>query len=536
MVSHGIRSKFKDGPPPPRSYKNTFTFKANEAECTERLRVYRDLGAVRQVKPPAPGGYLQPLHGVIKPGKKARVCVDLSRNFNDFLVDEPFQYSSVKSAVDLAVECPTDAFFVKLDISACFLSFPLHPADYKFFVVEAGGDFYQFLCMMFGLKSAPRIATLLLDIVSSAIADLGIAHVRYLDDFFIVGSTADRAWASAHAAAEVIRDFGLALAPDKVEGPLQRIEYLGIVLDSVQQTLSISPARQEELTMLLSEFQRRRWTSRRRLQSLLGKLAFAATVLPGARPFTRRIIDTLVDHPQGRVALDGAFRADIKFWLAHMATWNGRAKWRPTTSTPLVFASDASTSGFAYGLEACSPEAALGLPPHMRPGIVRCGTWSASAGDAARQATSSAIQYGEFFCPVAAVTEYGPLLANSHVVFACDNEADTFVINRHKTRDPGLSSLLRALCEAATRHNFSFSAVHRAGDKNVLMDWASRPALHQYRSDPALVPLPAAGLRVGELRYPPLLRASSFVFVNSRCVTIDDSKSTARWASSSSGW
>jgi hypothetical protein len=64
---------------------------------------------------------------VLKPGKKARVCVDLSRNFNDFLVDVPFQYSSVKSAVDLALECPTASYFVKLDISSCFLRFSATP-------------------------------------------------------------------------------------------------------------------------------------------------------------------------------------------------------------------------------------------------------------------------------------------------------------------------------------------------------------------------------------------------------------------------
>jgi hypothetical protein len=253
------------------------------------------------------------------------------------------------------------------------------------------------------------------------------------------------------------------------------------------------------------DFQRRRWTSRRRLQSLLGKLAFAATVLPGARPFTQRIIDTLVAYPRDRVALDGAFDADIELWLQHMATWNGRAKWRPAISTLFVFASDASTTGFAYGLEACSHTAARNLPAHLCPGVVRCGTWSASAGDAVRQSSSSTIQYGMLFAPIAAVAEYGPILANSHVVLACDNEADTFVINRHRTRDPRLSTLLRTLCEAATRYNFSFSAVHRAGVKNVLMDWASRPALHQFRADTTLVPLPAAALEVGALRHPPLL-------------------------------
>jgi hypothetical protein len=105
--------------------------------CTEHLHVYRDLGALRQLSaPPAPGGYVHLLQAVLKPGKKPRICVDLSRNFNDYLVDTPFQYSSVKSAVDLALECPTAAHFVKLDISSCFLSFPLHPDDYQFFLVE----------------------------------------------------------------------------------------------------------------------------------------------------------------------------------------------------------------------------------------------------------------------------------------------------------------------------------------------------------------------------------------------------------------
>jgi hypothetical protein len=82
--AHGIRSEFKDALPPPRSYANTFTFKANAAECTERLRVYRDMGALRGLSaPPGVGSYIQPLHGVLKPGKKPLICVDLSRNFND---------------------------------------------------------------------------------------------------------------------------------------------------------------------------------------------------------------------------------------------------------------------------------------------------------------------------------------------------------------------------------------------------------------------------------------------------------------------
>jgi hypothetical protein len=175
------------------------------------------------------------------------------------------------------------------------------------------------------------------------------------------------------------------------------------------------------------------------------------------------------------------------------------------------------------------------LPPGLLPGTVPCGTWSVSAGDAARQQTRSSIQYVELFAPVTTVAEYGPLVTNKHVIFACDNEADTSVINRHRTRDPRLSSLLRALYEVSTRFNFSFSAVHRPGVKNVLMDWSSRPLFHQFRADTTIVPVPTADLRVGELRHPPFLHAISFVFTNSRCVTINDSTSMVCWAPGCNG-
>jgi hypothetical protein len=555
-IATGVRTHFRDDtPPPPDCFSNTKSFRDNQDTCMERLRVYRDLGALVQL-PSRPGGYpyVQPLHAVLRPDKKARVCVDLSRNFNDFVIDTPFRYSSVTDAVRLSVECPTAAHYVKLDISSCFLSFPLHPDDYQFFVVQADGDFFQFLSMVFGMKDAPRIATLLLDVVSAELHDAGIEHTRYLDDFFLVATTARRAWACAHRAAVIIKDFGLALSPDKVEGPLQRIEFLGIVIDSVAETLSISATRQSELCELLLQFRRRHWSSRRRLESLLGKLSFASTVLPGARPFTRRIIDTLTAVPRGRVRLDSAFQADVAYWLTHISTWNGRATWRrPSSVSPFVFASDASTSGFGYGLESCSSASLSQLPSHCVPGALRCGVWSGSAGDAARQQHSSAIQWGELFCVAAAAVEFGPLLRDSRVVFVIDNESDTFVLNRHRTRDPRLARLLRCICDVATRFNFSFSAVHRPGAQNFLMDWASRPELHHFQLDVTTAgsaAATAAQLAASSLSssgrggvvagggdsFPPLLHPTSIHFLNSRCLKFAASGSSATWTATCNGW
>jgi hypothetical protein len=540
MVAEGVRSDFKKGPPPEESHRNSQTFRSHEPECLERMRVYEDMRAMRKLAGlPPPGAHVQPLHAVIKPGKKARVCFDLARNFNDFLVDETFHMASVQDAVDLAMQAGKGAWFTKLDITACFLSFPIHPADLHYFYCEAGGDFYQFLALVFGRKDAPRVVTLLLNVVSAAVVDAGAPHVRYLDDFFLAATSPQRAWACTFTAATILTDFGLALSLPKFEGPLQRIEFLGIVIDSVKETLEISEERRHELMGLLFAFAKRKDSSVVRLLSLLGKLAFAATVLPGAKPFTRRIIDVVAGRKFGVRRLTADFKADCRYWRRHMSEWNGTCRWRAPTATPFVFASDASTSGFAYGLESCSAEQLRRLPPGMQPGDVRSGTWSCANGDAARQQSSAQIQWGEFFCPLAAAVEFGPLLRDSHVVFVVDNESDVHVINRLRSREPRVSALLRCLCDAARQHNFSFMAVHRAGVDNVLMDWASRPSLHKFVSMPAS-PLVAPALGTGGVGlclspFPPLLTPSSITHISSLCLKFEPTASWASWCRPWSG-
>ena len=539
-VASGVRCAFPNGLPPQEKHANTFTFRKHESECLERMEVYQDMGSMRKIAGlPPEGAHVQPLHAVVKPGKATRVVFDLARNFNDFLPDNPFNMTTLQDAVDLSMEAGPAAWYVKLDISACFLSFPIHPDDQKYFYCEAGGDFYQFLSMVFGRKDAPRVATLLLDVVSAIITDAGVPHVRYLDDFFIVATTKWRAWACAHVASRILVEFGLALSLKKVEGPSQRLEFLGIIIDSLQEVLAISEERQAELLGLLQAFSKRKASSVVRLQSLLGKLAFATTVLPGARPFLRRIIDTISGRPCGQRKLGTEFKLEVRYWRAHIADWNGRAAWRAPASTPFVFASDASTSGFAYGLESCPQEAMVSMPPAMRPGTVRSGCWSASNGDAGRQQRSAEIQWGEFFCPVAAAVEYGPALSNSHVVFVVDNESDVHVVNRQRTREPRVAALLRGLCDTALRFNFSFQAVHRAGIDNVLMDWASRPDLHKFTARPSrLLSAPSAlgeeGCGVGA--YPPLRVATSLTHISSRCLSFDAKDSSVKWATTCGGW
>ena len=187
---------------------------------------------------------VQPLHVIIKPEKKPRLVIDLSRNLNDHLDYEYFSYSSVREAVERSTP---RCWYCKLDLTNCFLSFPLHPSAQPHFIFEFEGQLYQFTRMPFGLSSVPRICTMLLSVVAFRFARLGISeHLRFLDDFLLIEREEHAALTARLTAESAFRDFGLVVNTEKTEGPAQRIAFLGVMLDSVKQTLECTPERLNE--------------------------------------------------------------------------------------------------------------------------------------------------------------------------------------------------------------------------------------------------------------------------------------------------
>ena len=84
-VVHGV-SLALNSLPPPVEYGNTPTVTHNADVVRVRLREYMAFDAVTPLPPDHPCPYgIQPLHVIIKPGKKPRLVIDLSRNLNDHL-------------------------------------------------------------------------------------------------------------------------------------------------------------------------------------------------------------------------------------------------------------------------------------------------------------------------------------------------------------------------------------------------------------------------------------------------------------------
>ena len=467
-------------------YANTPTVLQHADAVRTRLHEYMQFGAV--VKLPSDAHLaddslrIQPLHVIIKAGKKPRLVIDLSRNLNEHLEYEYFTYSCVDDAVEAS---HPGCWYGKLDLSNCFLSFPLHPSVRKYFCFRFEGELYQFTHMPFGLSTAPRVCTQLLSVVNFALAELGIRDIRYLDDFFLIGASKEDMARHLLLAQSVIRQFGLVVNPDKTEGPAQSLSFLGVQLDSVSQTVSCTPARVEELTALLRSLLRQRVITRGHAASLIGKLSFAAQVLPGARPFMRRMLDALHQCKSRRhstpIRVDPGFRDDLRFWAQQLHHWNGRQQWRSSRAAPFVFASDASLSGFGFYLESTptlsnSTVDSAAWPQHLRVGATFSGTYSPEHAHLHHSHTQ--IAWCELLAVVACASTYGPLLTGQSLLFYVDNSTDVHIINRQATRSKALAGLLRQLYSLALRYNLSIRSQHRPGVDNVLADFLSRPELH----------------------------------------------------------
>ena len=81
----------------------------------------------------------------------------------------------------------------------------------------------------------------------------------------------------------LLRRLGFAINYSKVEGPAQRITFLGITLDTVTQTVELPQRKLSELYDTLLDMYSRPKVTKRQLQSLAGKLNWATQCTYGGR-------------------------------------------------------------------------------------------------------------------------------------------------------------------------------------------------------------------------------------------------------------
>ena len=225
---------------------------------------------------------------------------------------------------------------------------PVHPEDHRLLGMIWNGQVYVDTCLPFGLCSAPKIFSAVADGIAWVMHCKGLQSIiHYLDDFLLVGPPRDLTSCQSDltTALETCASLGFPIAPEKVEGPSTTIVFLGIEIDSVVQELRLPEEKLTRMKALAHHWLAKRVATKRELQSIIGHLSHAATVVKAGRPFIRHLIEAskIPRMPGHWVRLNSECRADIAWWHLFIQEWNGTS-FMPAPTHSSTSTSDASGS------------------------------------------------------------------------------------------------------------------------------------------------------------------------------------------------
>lgn len=417
---------------------------------------------------PLPDFIVSPL-GLVpkKESGKFRLIHDLSfpngSSVNSLIPPEfsSVHYDNIQSVISLVNKFGSGCLMSKADIEDAFRLIPIHPSDHKYLGFKWDNQFYYDRCLPMGCSSSCQI----FESFSSALQwimhhKFQVEHMSHLlDDFFFIGpGNSTVCHQNLSTFLTLCSDIGVPIKSDKTVHPTTVITIYGIEIDSTAMMSRLPRDKLEKAALLLSNLQYKRKVKLCELQSLIGFLNFACSVILPGRAFLRRLIDLTkgIARPHYYIRLTKEARADIRAWLSFLQSFNGKScflfdDWLSSDSIKLFSDAAGVHGGFA---------AVLGSQWFA-------GVWTDDL-------IHTSITVKELFPIVLAIEMWGVKLSNHKILFMCDNFSVVDILNKTSSKDPQVMILVRRLVLATLQHNIFFKAKHIPGFTNVVADRLSR--------------------------------------------------------------
>ena len=286
------------------------------AVCDRKLKQFLVNGAIIVVQPSRDQFILHFFPVPKKSLKDHRIILELSE-LNLFVHKTRFKMDSMDSIINMIR--PGD-FFISIDISDAYYAIAMNILSMPYLTFIFLDVYYQFACLPQGLSSAPRIFTRVMRVVLSFLRSLGIRISAWLDDLLLAASSASLASSQTTKALGTLKDLGFLPNFEKsMLTPVQRIEHLGLVWDSVSFTVSVPEDKLEAVrrkcrTALSSK------VSVRFLSSILGSIEFFWWGFPFAAVHYRSLQRFVNGCLAGDLSYDSkvfaspSARRDLQWW------------------------------------------------------------------------------------------------------------------------------------------------------------------------------------------------------------------------------
>jgi hypothetical protein len=367
---------------------------------------------------------------------KCRLCIDLSRVINQHMAPWSFSYHSVQDALNMLQPA---CFLAKVDLTRMYHQIPLHRGIQHFFAYRLLNRTWVCQCAPFGGTSTPAFANLLAGITAIMLVAKYIASVWITDDSLYSETSFERCKATLQQVIAVMERLGWLINMDKLEGPAQLLTFLGILIDTVKQTLGIPQARLVTLLAKLTDLLAARRLTVRDIRSIAGRLQWVAAVFPHGRPYIASLYSHTTGDNADPVHLSPLAREDMQWWASHLTTLIDQAQQDATAAAWTSYSFDPIPRPIRIFSDA-SGDMSLGFGLIYDNQLIQ-GTW--------RQPLHKSSSYLEYLPILHLLQQHGPSLQGALLICHTDNAANALAFNRGSTLAPSCRQVFRQLSTLA---------------------------------------------------------------------------------------
>ena len=414
--------------------------------CVKRPKLVSALGAI-----PKKDGGIRLIHDCSRPVGSA---------VNDYCTKvQKCSFECIKNAERLI---QFGYYMAKIDLKSAYRSVKIDSESQQFtgmkwcFNADQEPTYLVDERLPFGSKASPSIFHRITQAVKRIMQErFGTKLVVFLDDFLIISPSKEDCNIHMSRLISLLRSLGFSINWSKVCPPSTKMVFLGIEIDSCTMQLKLPADKVQEYCAYLVSFLQKTCASKRQLQSVAGKLNFAAQVVRGGRCYLRRLLTAINYLKQGhhKSKINAGIKADIQWWLDCIKVFNCR-NILPTGNNIHVVRVDASGTGcgFQFGGDWGYVNWELDFP----------------------QGTRLHINYKEVMSVLFATRRWGPNWQDSKVLIGTDSMVAKSVLNKGTCKNPLVHAAVQEIFWYSVMYNFTIESFHVPGIMNKVPDAISR--------------------------------------------------------------
>lgn len=305
MLRYGFPLQFTGKLPPdsnPKNHSSATNYLSHVKQYIQKESVEGAMIGPLDEYPFSGPTYVSPMMTRPKNGStKRRIIVDLSyppgigvnskvtkgyifgRKFDHFL-------PTIDQAISLAPDLNYQVAVAVVDIERAYRNFRSDPLDWPLLVVGLEGQYFVDMALPFGARVSSLYVQQLADFIVRTLRIRNIRSLMYLDDLYLILPRDSNAQSTFTEVLAIIRSLGLPINYGKLIAPSTQAVWLGVTFDFANNIISIPDRKVCDLLNIIRQYDACQNVTIKEAQSLIGRIAHVAKVVPAARIFLNSLL------------------------------------------------------------------------------------------------------------------------------------------------------------------------------------------------------------------------------------------------------